>query len=280
MFKKKEKKEWRNGVYLNNQRKNNIKCYFVDAFAEKVFEGNPAGVCVLEQPISDELMQNIAMENNLSETAFVLKEDDVWRLRWFTPAKEVDLCGHATLATAFVLANFIEPETTVFRFETLSGRLTVTRKGELLEMDFPAFRLKKVPVTNEMTEAIGVRPIEAYAGRDLLCIVERKEDVVSMTPDQEKVRNLFGLTLNVTAKGKDYDCVSRTFAPKCNISEDPVCGSGHCHIIPYWAKKLNKDKLVAYQASARGGTLYCQMKNDRVLISGKAVLYAISELCI
>lgn len=255
-----------------------MKCYFVDAFTEKVFGGNPAGICVLEQPLSDELMQNIAMENNLSETAFTTKDSDVWRLRWFTPAREIDLCGHATLATAFVLANYIEPETTIFQFETLSGRLTVTRRGELLEMNFPAYNLKKIPVTAEMTEAIGVRPLEAYQGRDLLCVLEREEDIIAITPNQEKVRALPGQLLNVTAKGKDYDCVSRTFAPKYNVPEDPVCGSGHCHIIPYWAEKLQKDEITAYQASARGGVLYCRMNGDRVFLSGKAVLYAIAEL--
>lgn len=255
-----------------------MKCYFVDAFTEKVFKGNPAGVCVLEHPISDELMQNIAMENNLSETAFTTKEGNVWQLRWFTPAREIDLCGHATLATAFVLANYIEPETAVFRFETLSGQLTVTRVGELFEMDFPAYNLKKVPVTLEMTEAIGVRPLEAYEGRDLLCVLEREEDIIAITPDQEKVRALPGQLLNVTAKGNDYDCVSRTFAPKYNVPEDPVCGSGHCHIIPYWAEKLQKNEITAYQASARGGALYCRMNGDRVFLAGKAVLYAIAEL--
>lgn len=255
-----------------------MKCYFVDAFTEKMFKGNPAGVCVLEHPISDELMQNIAMENNLSETAFTMKEGDVWRLRWFTPAREIDLCGHATLATAFVLANHVEPEAAVFQFETLSGQLTVTRHGELFEMDFPAYKLRKVPVTEEMTEAIGIRPLEAYEGRDLLCVVEREEDIIAIAPDQEKIRKLPGQLLNVTAKGNDYDCVSRTFAPKYNVPEDPVCGSGHCHIIPYWAEKLQKKEITAYQASARGGVLYCSMNGDRVFLSGKAVLYAIAEL--
>lgn len=255
-----------------------MKCYFVDAFTENVFKGNPAGVCVLEHPVSDELMQNIAMENNLSETAFTTKEGEVWQLRWFTPAGEIDLCGHGTLATAFVLANYIEPETAVFQFETLSGRLTVTRRGELFEIDFPAYNLKKVPVTAEMTEAIGVRPLEAYEGRDLLCVLGREEDIIAITPDQDKVKALPGQLLNVTARGNDYDCVSRTFAPKYNVPEDPVCGSGHCHIIPYWAARLQKNEITAYQASARGGALYCRMNGDRVFLSGKAVLYAVAEL--
>lgn len=255
-----------------------MRCYFVDAFTEEIFGGNPAGVSVLEHPISDRLMQNIAMENNLSETAYVAREGDVWRLRWFTPSSEIDLCGHATLATAFVLANYIEPETEVFQFETLSGRLTVTRKGELFEMDFPAYKLKKVSVTDEMAEVIGVRPLEAYEGRDLLCVVEREEDVFAITPDMQKIKALPGLLLHVTARGSKHDSVSRSFAPKMGVPEDPVCGSGHCHIAPYWLEKLKKDEIVAYQASARGGTLYCRINGDRVFLSGKAALYAIAEL--
>lgn len=255
-----------------------MRCYFVDAFTEEVFGGNPAGVCVLEHPISDSLMQNIAMENNLSETAYVAREGDVWWLRWFTPSSEIDLCGHATLATAFVLANYVEPETEVFQFETLSGRLTVTRRGELFEMDFPAYKLKRVPVTDEMAEVIGVRPLEAYEGRDLLCVVEREEDVFSITPDMERVKALPGLLLHVTARGSKHDSVSRSFAPKMGVPEDPVCGSGHCHIAPYWLEKLKMDELVAYQASARGGILYCRINGDRIFLSGKAVLYAIAEL--
>lgn len=255
-----------------------MKCYFVDAFAEKVFEGNPAGVCVMEQWLPDETMKNIAMENNISETAFVVKEGDVYHLRWFTPAKEVDLCGHATLATAFVLANFIEPQTQEFTFDTLSGRLTVIRKGELYEMDFPAYNLTQVPVIDEMEEALGVRPAEAYTARDLLCVFECEDDILKMNPDQEKVKALYGLTLNVTAQGTEFDCISRTFAPKCNVPEDPVCGSGHCHIIPYWAKRLNKDSLIARQTSLRGGTLYCKICDDRIKMSGKAVLYSTAEL--
>lgn len=255
-----------------------MRCYFVDAFAEKVFEGNPAGVCVLEKTISDGLMQNIAMENNLSETAYVMKEGSSWRLRWFTPGGEIDLCGHATLATAFVLANYIEPAAALFQFETLSGRLTVARRSELFEMDFPAYKLKKVSVTDEMTGAIGVRPLEAYEGRDLLCVIDSEECLASITPDQERVRALPGLLLHVTAKGSKYDCVSRSFAPKMGVPEDPVCGSGHCHIAPYWAEKLQKKELTTYQASARGGVLYCRVNGDRVFLSGKAALYATAEL--
>ncbi|MGI6130151.1 MAG: PhzF family phenazine biosynthesis protein [bacterium] len=255
-----------------------MKCYFVDAFADKLFEGNPAAVCVLGKWLPDEMMQNIAVENNLSETAFTVKEGDAYHLRWFTPGGEIDLCGHATLATSFVLANFVEPKTNEFVFNTLSGRLTVTRQGDLYEMDFPAYNLTPVPITDEMVAAMGVRPVEAYVARDLLCVFEHEDDVITMNPDQEKVKALGGLLLNVTAPGTKFDCVSRSFAPKCNIAEDPVCGSGHCHVIPYWAQRLNKDKLVARQASARGGTLYCEVCGERIKIAGRAVIYAIAEL--
>ncbi len=259
-----------------------IKCYFVDAFADKVFEGNPAGVCVLEKGLPDELMLNIAAENNLSETAFAVKEGEAYRLRWFTPTKEVDLCGHATLATAFVLANFVEPEAEIFRFDTLSGRLQAVRRGDmadLYEIDFPAYKLEQVPVTDKMAEAAGVRPLKAYMGRDLLCVFEHADDVITMRPDMGKVKELDGLLLQVTAPGKgEFDCVSRAFGPKVGIDEDPVCGSGHCHIIPYWGRRLGKKQILARQASARGGTLYGELEEDRVRISGHAVLYAIAEL--
>ncbi|MHC1762573.1 MAG: PhzF family phenazine biosynthesis protein [Negativicutes bacterium] len=255
-----------------------MKYYVVDAFAEKIFEGNPAGICVLENWLSDELMQNIAMENNLSETAFTVKENGSYRLRWFTPGGEVDLCGHATLATAFVLANFVEPASTEFVFETLSGTLSVARKGDLYEMDFPAYQLYPVPVISEMTEAIGVRPVEAWMGRDLVCVLEEEQQVFAAQPDSAKLKKLDGLLLQLTAKGTEYDCVTRSFAPKLGVEEDPVCGSGHCHVIPFWANKLEKNTLVARQASRRGGILYCQNCGERIKLSGKAVLYATAEL--
>lgn len=255
-----------------------MKYYVVDAFAEKIFEGNPAGICVLESWLSDELMQKIAMENNLSETAFTVKENESYRLRWFTPGGEIDLCGHATLATAFILSNFIEPNTSKFDFETLSGKITVIRKDDMYEMDFPAYSLTPVPITNEMTKAIGYQPIEAWMGRDLVCVLEDEQQIHDAQPNQEKLKTLDGLLLQLTAKGNNYDCVTRTFAPKMGVEEDPVCGSGHCHVISLWAQKLKKNTIVARQASSRGGTLYCQNCGERVKISGKAVLYSTAEL--
>lgn len=273
-----------------------MKQYFVDAFTEKIFSGNPAAVVILQHCIDDELMLNMARENNLSETAFAIKEgrpgpngESLYHLRWITPGGEIDLCGHATLATSFVIFNFIEPpldtqkgEKRIVSFKTRSGILTVSYENDVLELDFPAFDLRKVDVTAAMTEAIGAEPIEAYMGRDLLCVLKDEETVRNLEPDQSKVINLDGVLLSVTAKSstEGIDCVSRTFAPKHDIAEDPVCGSAHCHIAPYWGMKLNKTKLIAYQASRRGGTLFCDISVDkRVKLGGKAVLVSIGETC-
>lgn len=253
--------------------------YIVDAFTDQIFQGNPAAVCVLEDWLPEELMRSIAVENNLSETAFIVPEGAQWHLRWFTPGGEIDLCGHATLATAYVLFRFYRPEAEELVFTTLSGLLTVRRKENgFLELDFPAYALRPVPVTDDMERAIGVRPAEAWMGRDLLCVLDQEEDVRNCRVDQERVRALEGLLLHVTAKGSAYDCVSRTFAPKCGVEEDPVCGSGHCHIVPFWTQRLGKTELTARQASARGGTLLCRLEGDRVFLAGQAALYAKSEL--
>lgn len=255
-----------------------MKQYIVDAFTDKVFSGNPAAVCIMDQWPEDELLQKIACENNLSETAFAVKTGDTYHLRWFTPGGEIDLCGHATLATAYVITRFIDEDIKTVNFDTLSGRLTVVKKEDLFEMDFPAYELKQVQVTDEMENAIGARPLAAYMGRDLLCIMEDEETVRNMKPDIDKVEALDGLLLQVTSRGAEYDCVSRTFAPKLAIKEDPVCGSGHCHILPYWIKALEMETLTAYQASARGGVIYGRMEGSRVKISGKAALYASAEI--
>lgn len=254
--------------------------YIVDAFADHVFEGNPAAVCVMERWPDDSLLLSIARENNLPETAFAVAEADGYRLRWFSPSQEVNLCGHATLAAAYVLTSFITPDVELVKFFTLSGQLNVLKKGELLEMDFPAYTLKRLEVTDEITDALGARPAEVWRARDLLCVFEREEDVLNLTPDMEKLKKLKGALMQVTARGSQFDCVSRTFGPKMNNPEDPVCGSGHCHIIPYWAQQTGKTEFVARQASPRGGTLYCRLTGDRVFLAGRAVLYAQSELMI
>lgn len=255
-----------------------MKCYVVDAFAENVFKGNPAAVCILDNWLSDTLMQQIAIENNLSETAFSVQNGQEYSLRWFTPGGEIDLCGHATLATAYVIMRFIEPERKSVDFSTKSGKLTVGKKQDLFEMDMPAYQLTQIPVTEEMTEAIGFRPLEAWKGRDLVCVLENEIQVVNAKPNEEKIKKLDGLLLQLTAKGNEYDCVTRSFAPKLGVAEDPVCGSGHCHVIPLWVAKLHKNDLCAYQASKRSGVLYCRMAEERVFIAGKAALYSINEL--
>lgn len=257
-----------------------MKQYIVDAFTDEIFHGNQAAICIMDQWLPENLMMNITRENNFSETAFAVKESNKYHLRWFTPGGEIDLCGHATLACAYVLFRFYISDKDKVIFSTLSGDLIVGTHEGLLEMEFPAYRLEKVPITEAMIDAIGAIPSEAYIGRDLLCIFDDEDIVRSLEPNMEKLLNLDGLLLQVTAPGKDTDCVSRSFAPKLNIVEDPVCGSGHCHIIPYWAKRLEKENIVAYQASERRGTLYCRVSGDRVILAGKAALFSECELYI
>ena len=255
-----------------------MKQYVVDAFSEKVFGGNPAAICVMDSWLPEETMMSITIENNLSETAFTVKEGDKYKLRWFTPGGEIDLCGHATLACAYVVMNYVETDLETVTFSTMSGDLIVNKNGDLYELDFPAYDLKPVEITDAMVDAMGARPTEAYMGRDLLCLFDDEKTVRELKPDMDKLKAIDGLLLHVTAAGKDVDCVSRSFAPKLNIIEDPVCGSGHCHIAPYWINKLDKDSIVAYQASRRGGTLYCTMDGDRVKLSGKAALYSVADI--
>lgn len=257
-----------------------MKQYVVDAFTDKVFAGNPAAVCVMDKWLDEGTMQSIAIENNLSETAFAVREGDAYHLRWFTPGGEVELCGHATLATAYVITRFVEPELKTVAFDTLSGRLTVEKQGELLTMDFPAFDLKPVPVTEDMVRALGVRPLEAYFGADMVCVLESEEQVRQVVPDQELIQQMDGVCFHITAQGSKYDCVTRSFAPKCNVAEDPVCGRGHCHVIPYWAGKTGKTEFTAYQASKRGGVLYCTYAGERTVLRGKAALFAEAEIFI
>ena len=255
-----------------------IKQYVVDAFTDKVFKGNPAAVCILSEWIPDMLMQNIAKENNLSETAFTVKRQNIYELRWFTPGGEIDLCGHATLGTAYVLFRFIEKDSGSISFQTKSGQLIVKKVNDLYEMDMPAYPLTEVPVTDEMELAIGFRPSEAWLGRDLVCVMADEQQVLQAMPNEERLKELDGLLLQLTAKGTTYDCVTRSFAPKLNVLEDPVCGSGHCHVIPLWANKIKKRELIAFQASKRSGVLYCRIENDRVILAGKAILYSKAEI--
>jgi PhzF family phenazine biosynthesis protein len=249
-----------------------MKQYIVDAFTGRPFSGNPAAVCVMDTWPSKQSMMKLAMENNLSETAFIVKEEKGYHLRWFTPGTEVELCGHATLASAFVILNYYEPGSEIVQFTTLSGVLTVKRKGRFYEMDFPTYDMKEIPVTDDMERAFGIRPVKAVLGLDLICVFETEDQVRTMKPDQEMLNRLEGRIQNVTAKGAETDCVSRSFCPKLMIAEDPVCGSAHCQIADYWSKELSKREIRAYQASMRGGYLNCVMQDSgRIAISGEAV---------
>ena len=256
-----------------------MKQYIVDAFTDKPFAGNPAAVCVMDSWPSEEAMMKLAMENNLSETAFIVKEEKGYHLRWFTPGTEVELCGHATLASAFVILNYYEPDSNEVKFNTLSGELTIRRNGSLYEMNFPTYELHEIPVTDAMEKAFGTRPVKAILGLDLICVFETEEIVRNMQPDQTLLLGIEGRIQNVTALGTDNDCVSRSFCPKLSIAEDPVCGSAHCQIAAYWSERLHKKEIYAYQASKRGGYLHCILQdNDRITISGEAVLVAVSEI--
>ena len=256
-----------------------MKQYIVDAFTDKPFSGNPAAVCVMDSWPSEESMMKLAMENNLSETAFIVKEDTGYRLRWFTPGTEVELCGHATLASSYVILNYYDTDRDIVQFNTLSGVLTVRKNGDLYQMDFPTYELKEIPVTDAMEQAFGVRPIKAVLGLDLVCVFETEEQVRQMHPDQGLLIGIEGRIQNATAAGRETDCVSRSFCPKLAIAEDPVCGSAHCQVADYWSGVLGKKKIQAYQASKRGGYLYCELiENGRISISGKAAPVAISDI--
>ena len=256
-----------------------MKQYIVDAFTDTPFSGNPAAVCVMNAWPSESFMRMLAMENNLSETAFIVREEHGYRLRWFTPGTEVDLCGHATLASAFVILNSIEPESDTVRFDTRSGILTVMRCGNQYEMDFPTCPLEEIPVSDEMEKAFGVRPVRALLGLDLICVFRHEDEVRNMNPDQGLLMRLPGRLQNATAEGRETDCVSRSFCPKVAVPEDPVCGSAHCQIGDYWAKELGKPVIRAFQASRRGGFLTCEPKGDgRIAIRGEAVLIAVSRI--
>lgn len=255
-----------------------MKQYIVDAFTDKIFSGNPAAVCVLDSFPSEEIMQSIAAENNLSETAFAVKENDRYHIRWFTPKSEIDFCGHATLATAFVLFNFYERDTGALNFYGQIGEFTVHKSEELIRMEFPAYKLEHIEITDTMIEALGTIPLAAYKDRDILFILRDEDKVRDLQPDMELIFKLDGACVAVTAKATEYDCVSRVFAPKYGINEDPVTGSTHCMIAPYWCKRLNKTNITAFQASHRTGILYGECADDKVIISGKAVLFSINDI--
>lgn len=255
-----------------------IKQFQVDAFASRVFEGNPAAVCPLESWLDDDLLQSIAEENNLSETEFFVPTAKGFSLRWFTPTQEVELCGHATLATAHVIFESLGFSESVITFETLSGDLFVKKHGSVLQMDFPASRLTARDISEDLVKALGVSPVEVLTHNDYVAVFDSEAIVRNIAPDQALLSLLDLRGVIVTAPGSEVDFVSRFFAPKVGIPEDLVTGAAHCKLAPYWAEKLGKNSLSARQVSKRGGNVECVVKDDRVLLSGNAVTFMKAEI--
>jgi PhzF family phenazine biosynthesis protein len=252
----------------------NIPVYYVDAFTSKLFSGNPAAV-IFSNDIDDEnLMQNIAAENNLSETAFIREEQDTFHIRWFAPSCEIDLCGHATLASAYIFFKHIEPTATSFIVQSRkNGTLRVFKKNDLLFLDFPKDNLLKDEI-KDIDKIINKEILEVFSGRDdILAIVKNEEDVANLNVNFERLKQLSARGLIVSAKGENCDFVSRSFFPATGVDEDPVTGSAHTSLIPYWSAKLNKSNLNAKQISSRGGELWCEINENRVYIGGNAVEY-------
>ncbi len=251
-----------------------IKLYQVDAFTDKLFSGNPAGVCPLDEWIPDELMQNIAFENNLAETAFFVNNGIDYEIRWFTPLTEVDLCGHATLASSHVLFEHLDYNRKEILFHSRSGELKVRKDNGRLTLNFPADIIKKIDIPDDLIKAIGKKPIEAYKGKtDYLLVYLTQKEIEEINPDFEMVKKSGVRGVIATASGDKVDFVSRFFAPSVGVNEDPVTGSAHTTLTPYWARVLGKKELTAMQLSKREGNLICKLINDRVEISGYAVTY-------
>jgi PhzF family phenazine biosynthesis protein len=252
----------------------NIPIYQVDAFHHELFKGNPAAVCLLEEWLPYETMQAIGMENNLSETAFIVKVDAGYEIKWFTPLSEVDLCGHATLATAHVLFNHLNYKEDSIDFFSASGILYVKRRKDgMIYLDFPAQKPRTVKNKDVYEEAMGLKPVSALKGKKLMLVYEHEKDVLNLNPDFKQLKKMNDVGVIATAQGKDFDFVSRFFAPAVGIDEDPVTGSAHTHLIPYWSRVLDKKYLSAWQCSKRGGILLCENQGDRVLIGGQAVTF-------
>ena len=262
--------------------------YFVaDAFADQLFEGNPAGVCVLDRWLPHETMKKIAMENNLSETGFVVKKSDhpcTYDLRWFTPVDEIDLCGHCTFGSAYILFRFFEQNKTEIHFNTLKCgyHLVITKKDDILTMVFPSLPPQPFDYADYMGEGMGAVPSEVWkTDRDLFLVYDSDETVRNLTPDFQKLKEFpAGLSVYVTAKSSDprYDIVARAFWPKINVNEDPVCGSMHCALMPFWKDRLGKEELVCRSLSKRGGTIVCRQDGDTVMLQGRGAFYLKGEL--
>lgn len=261
-----------------------IPIYQIDTFTDKVFGGNPAAVCPLEQWLPSELMQKIAYENNLSETAFFVKEGSSFRIRWFTPTQEVDLCGHATLAAGFTIFNFLDFSGNEINFQSLSGNLTVSKKEQHLFLDLPSREAKPIDPPKTLISGLGCEPLETYLSRDFLVILSGEKEVKALKPDFRalaEVKDCLGIIVSAPGKvcdGEVCDFVSRFFAPNAGVDEDPVTGSAHCTLIPYWAKRLSKKQLSARQVSLRSGDLLCEDLGERVKIGGKSICYLRGEI--
>lgn len=257
-----------------------IPIYQIDAFTSEVFRGNPAAVCVLDAWLEDDVLQNIAAENNLAETAFIIKKSKGYDLRWFTPKVEIDLCGHATLASAFVIFKYLQPDLNFISFSTMSGELTVsTDSSGKLSMDFPARVPTQTNITDIIEEAFGISPKEVWESEDLMVLFESESDIRNLQPNMGKLSEITDyFAVIATAPGDSVDFVSRFFAPNAGIPEDPVTGRAHCTLVPFWSKRLNKPKLHAIQLSKRTGELFCEDKRERVLMSGYAALFLKGEI--
>lgn len=257
-----------------------IPYYHVDAFTSHVFSGNPAGVCLLESWLPDEVLQAIAAENNLPETAFLIKKGKAYEIRWFTPTVEVDLCGHATLAAGHVVFEYVDSKADRVVFGSQSGDLSVFRKNGLLYLDFPSRKPKPCRVPHKLEAILGAKPEQVLGSRDLLVVFDAEDTIRNLTPDLAGIAGLDWFAVIVTAPGDKSDFVSRFFAPVVGIPEDPVTGSAHCSLVPYWAGRLGKKELHAFQLSKRGGELFCEDQGDRVFIGGRAVTYQAGTLSV
>ena len=257
-----------------------LRYFQIDAFAERAFAGNPAGVCPLDEWLDDSTLQAIAAENNQSETAFIVGGDGIYELRWFTPAVEVDLCGHATLATGYAIFEYLDPGRDRIVFNTRhSGELRVVRSNGQLEMDFPAVPATPIDLSPAVAQALGGTPDALLASpRDYLAVFGSQSAIEALTPDFAQLTKLDRDAMIVTAPGDVIDFVSRFFAPKFGIAEDPVTGSAHCTLMPYWAERLDSDELDARQVSSRGGNISCRLDGDRVFLRGRCTLYLKGEI--
>ncbi len=252
--------------------------YHVDAFTSNLFGGNPAAVCPLKEWLPDATMQKLAFENNLSETAFFVKEGDHYYIRWFTPEFEIDLCGHATLASAYVIFNHLSHPSDLVQFICKIGTLEVTKRGDLIELNFPSRRPQPAEAPENLLKGLNIKPVEVLKSRDYLLVYEDESEITKIVPNYNYLNKVDAVGIIVTARGSEVDFVSRFFVPNSVIGEDPVTGSAHCNLIPYWAEQLNKSKLTAKQLSAREGELVCEDKGERVTMAGRAEVYGLENL--